>query len=298
MKRREFMQRAAAGAAVIAGMPSLANDILRKPIPASGELLPAIGLGTNRYTFGTDQENAGLAAALRAFVYAGGSVVDTAPIYRESEAVLGELLDAAKLRDQVFVATKSDRPANEGGQQRLANSFARLKTKQLDLVQSHNLRGVETMLPVLREAQAEGGIRYVGITTSRVRQFDEFLKVMESQPLDFIQVNYALNDRQSAERILPLARDKGIAVLANIPLGRGRLFRAVQGRTLPAWAREFDCASWAQFFLKYVISHPAITCAIPGMTKANHVVDNFGAALGRLPEPEERRRQEAYIDAL
>ncbi|MAF83936.1 MAG: aldo/keto reductase [Gammaproteobacteria bacterium] len=300
MNRRQLIKQATGVALSLNWNPLKARavKVISKTIPGTSETLPVIGLGTNRYSIGDAEHQACLKQALRTFHEHGGTLIDTAPIYRSSETILGQLIKTLGIRDQLFVATKSDRAADDSGPERLANSFTQLQTEQLDLVQSHNLRGVDTMLPVLREQQIAGRIRYVGITTSRGNQFTEFLDVMNKYPLDFIQVNYSLVDREAAERILPLAVDKGIAVLANLPLGRGALFKKVGDRPLPDWAIEFDCTSWAQFFLKYVISHPAVNCAIPGMTQSRHVVDNLGAALGRLPDAAERRRQEQYLDGL
>ena len=301
MNRRQLLKHAATGAALSLGWNPLSakpQAIIRKHIPDTDESLPVIGLGTNHYSVGDTELHARLRQALATFHELGGTLIDTAPIYRSSETILGRLISELDLRDQLFVATKADRAVDKGGPERLNNSFAKLKTDRLDLVQSHNLLGVDSMLPILREHQAAGRIRYVGITTSRSAQFTDFLDVMTKYPLDFIQVNYSLADRDAAERILPLAADKGIAVLVNLPLGRGSLFKKVGDLPLPDWATEFDCDSWAQFFLKYVVSHPAVTCAIPGMTRARHVADNLGAALGRLPDSNQRKRQEQFLDGL
>lgn len=302
MNRRQLLKHAAgAGASMSLGWNPLqakTGEIIRKTIPGTDETLPVIGLGTNRYSVGDAELHARLKQALKTFHEHGGTLIDTAPMYRSSETLLGRLMDELGIRDQLFIATKADRAADNGGPERLENSFAQLQTDRLDLVQSHNLRGVDSMLPLLREQQAAERIRYVGITTSRSAQFTEFLDVMNKYPLNFIQVNYSLADREAAERILPLAADRGIAVLVNLPLGRGALFKAVGDHSLPGWAAEFDCDSWAQFFLKYVVSHPAVTCAIPGMTRARHVADNLGAAFGRLPDAHQRRRQEQFFDEL
>jgi aryl-alcohol dehydrogenase-like predicted oxidoreductase len=302
MNRRQLLKRAAGtGAALsLAWNPLLtkSGEIIRKTIPGTDETLPVIGLGTNHYSVGDAEHHARLKQALGTFHEHGGTLIDTAPMYRSSETILGRLINELDIRQQLFVATKADRAADNGGTERLANSFTQLQTDRLDLVQSHNLLGADSMLPILHEQQAAGRIRYVGITTSRSAQFADFLAVMNKVPLNFIQVNYSLADREAAERILPLAADKGIAVLVNLPLGRGRLFKVVGDQPLPGWAAEFDCDSWAQFFLKYVVSHPAVTCAIPGMTRARHVADNLGAALGRLPDTSQRRRQEQFLDGL
>ncbi|MBT78446.1 MAG: aldo/keto reductase [Gammaproteobacteria bacterium] len=300
MNRRQLIKQAAGAALSLNWNPLQAKiqNVMHKTIPGTSEILPVIGLGTNRYSVGNAQHQARLRQALQTFHEHGGTLIDTAPMYRGSEIILGQLIKTLNIREQLFIATKADRAADNNGPERLANSFAQLQTDRLDLVQSHNLRGVDSMLPVLREQQLAGRVRYVGITTSRENQFAEFLDVMNKYPLDFIQVNYSLIDRKAAEHILPLAADKGIAVLANLPLSRGALFKKVGDRPLPDWAAEFNCTSWAQFFLKYVISHPAVNCAIPGMTRTRHVIDNLGAALGRLPDATQRRRQEQYIDGL
>ena len=229
---------------------------------------------------------------------AAGTVIDTAPVYRTSETVLGGIMSALSNRDDMFIATKVEKKDRESGIRRMEESFGKLQTDVIDLMQSHQMNGAEETLPAMREFQEDGRIRYIGITTSDTKTFARMRDLMESEPMDFIQVNYSLSNREAAERILPLARDKGIAVLVNIPFARGQLFKAVGNRPLPTWAEEFDCDSWAQFFLKYVISHPDVTCAIPGATKARHAIDNLGAAHGRLASTEIRRKQEAFFDAL
>ncbi len=302
MNRRQLLKHAA-GAGVALSLHwnttrAKTGELVRKAIPGTGETIPVIGLGTNRYSVGDAENNERLKQALKTFHEYGATLIDTAPMYRSSETILGQLINELAIRDQLFVATKADRAADKGGMERLANSFKQLQTDRLDLVQSHNLIGVDSMLPKLLDEKAAERIRYVGITTSRSSSFDEFLAVMNKYPLDFIQVNYSLADRKAAERILPLAAEKGIAVLVNLPLSRGSLFKAVGDRPLPDWTTDFDCNSWAQFFLKYVVSHPAVTCAIPGMTRAPHVADNLGAAQGRLPDTNQRRRQEELLDRL
>jgi aryl-alcohol dehydrogenase-like predicted oxidoreductase len=178
----------------------------------------------------------------------------------------------------------------------IEQSFKKFRTNKMDLIAVHNLRDTDTQLGTLREMKQAGRIRYVGITTSFDNQYGEFEQVMKKESLDFIQVDYALDNRDAGERIIPLAADRGMAVMINLPFGRGRLFNAVQGKKLPEWANEIDCQSWAQFFLKYIVSHPAITCAVPGMARPEYVVDNLGAARGRLPDAAMRRRMEQFID--
>jgi aryl-alcohol dehydrogenase-like predicted oxidoreductase len=240
-----------------------------------------------------------LRAALERFHRLGGTVIDTAPGYRTSESVLGDLIAELGIRNDLFLATKADRSDGSAATAAQMNeSLARLKTDKIDLMQVHNLRGWRDALPVMREWRQEGRIRYVGITTSRAAQYAEFEKVMSQEDLDFVQVNYSLEQREAAERLLPLAADRGMAVIINRAFGGGRIFEKVGDKPVPYWAEAFGCESWAQFLLKYAIGHPAATLSIPGMTKVHHVDDNFGAAHGRLPDAEERQRQEAFFDAL
>jgi aryl-alcohol dehydrogenase-like predicted oxidoreductase len=302
--RRDF-NKAGLGALSLAALGSgtaLAGpkDLIRKVIPSSGEQVPVIGLGTNRYGVGDDAaKRAVLRAALQRFQELGGTVIDTAPMYRSSEAVLGDLIADLGIRDHLFIATKADKePGGDATDAQMRESQRRLQTGSFDLMQVHNLRGTREALAKMREWQQDGKIRYIGITTSRAAQYEEFEKVMRSEELDFIQVNYSLEQREAAERILPLAADRGIAVMINRAFGGGRIFEAVGDQPLPGWAQEFGCQSWAQFLLKYVIGHPAVTLSIPGMTKVHHVEDNFGAAHGRLPDAAERKRQESFYDLL
>lgn len=300
--RRKLIQLASgAGASLGLGWNPLAaqaEEIIRKAIPATGERIPAIGIGTNRYRVGTPEQNAGLKATLEVFANLGGTVIDTAPVYRTSETILGQLIAEFGNRDELFIATKVEKKDQESAIQRMEESFEKLQTPVIDLMQSHQMNAAEKTLPIMRDWQDQGRFRYVGITTSDTSTHPRMLELMNKERMDFIQVNYSLSNREAAERILPMADAKGIAVLINIPLARGTLFKAVADRPLPDWATEFDCDSWAQFFLKYVISHPAVTCAIPGATKAHHASDNFGAAHGRLPDAALRRKQEEYFDAI
>ncbi len=276
------------------------EHLVRKAIPSTGKQVPVVGLGTNRYGVGDDAgKRAALRAALERFHELGGTVIDTAPMYRSSEAVLGDLIADLGIQKDLFVATKVDR--EQGGDAthaQIRESMRRLRTDTLDLLQVHNLIAWQDALPVLREWKQEGRVRYIGITTSRAGQYDEFEKVMRREDLDFIQVNYSLEQREAAERLLPLAAERGMAVMVNRAFGGGRIFDAVGDQPLPDWAQDFGCTSWAQFLLKYVIGHPAVTLTIPGMTKAHHVDDNFGAAHGRLPDAVQRKRQESFFDSL
>ena len=304
LTRREFTKTSlgAISVAALGGSSALAapERMIQKAIPSSGEMLPIIGLGTNRYGVShSEAARTPLRQALERFHRLGGTVVDTAPMYRTSEAVLGDLIEELGIRGDLFLATKTDRTDGSAGTLlQMKKSLARLKTDTIELMQVHNLLGWRDALPVMREWQQEGRIRYIGITTSRASQYEEFEKVMHQEKLDFVQLNYSLEQREAAERLLPLAADRGMGVIINRAFGGGRIFGKVGDRPLPDWARNFGCESWAQFLLKYAIGHPAATLSIPGMTKLHHVDDNFGAAHGRLPDADERRRQEAIFDDL
>ena len=301
MDRREFTKASLGVASLAALGPAIAGPehMIRKAIPSSGEMVPIIGLGTNRY--GVDNSAAArapLRAALERFHALGGTLIDTAPQYRTSESVLGDLIADLGIRNDLFIATKTDKSDATETNTQMQSSANKLKTAKFDLMQVHNLRGWKTALPVMREWQQEGRIRYIGMSTSRAKQYEDFEAVMRQEKLDFIQINYSLEQREAADRILPLAADRGVAVIINRAFGGGRIFGAVGDKALPDWAKEFGCASWAQFLLKYACGHPAATVAIPGMTKLHHVDDNFGAAQGRLPDAAERSRQEAFFDSL
>jgi aryl-alcohol dehydrogenase-like predicted oxidoreductase len=276
--------------------------LLQKKIPSSGESIPIIGIGTaRRYEeVKTEAEKVPLRETVRQFQALGGKVIDSSPSYGTAEAVVGELVDGLKIRDSLFLATKVSlrNVGREEGIRQIEESFKKYRTSKIDLIAVHNLRDTDTQLRTLREMKQAGRIRYVGITTSFDNQYGEFEQTMKKETLDFIQVDYALDNRDAGERIIPLAADRGMAVMINLPFGRGRLFNAVQGKKLPEWAGEFDCQSWAQFFLKYIVSHPAITCAVPGMAQAKYVVDNLGAARGRLPDAAARRKMEQFIDTV
>ena len=301
--RREFSKiglGVATALALGAKAAAASQEMIRRPIPSSGELIPVIGLGTNRYGVGVSEaERAPLRSALQRFVELGGTVVDTAPMYRTSEAVLGDLITDLGTRDDLFVATKADKDGGAGETRaQMQESLDRLQTDRFDLMQVHNLRGWREALAAMRDWKDEGRIRYVGITTSRASQYEEFETVMRAEELDFVQLNYSVEQRESAERLMPLAADRGMAVMINRAFGGGRIFQAVGDQPVPDWAKEFDCSSWAQLLLKYALSHPAATVAIPGMTKARHVDDNMLAGHGRLPDAAERKKIEAFYDSI
>ncbi len=301
--RRDFIRSSMAAATLASlgtGARAESAGMVKRVIPSSGEKIPIIGLGTNRY--GVDRSEsarAPLQAALGRFHELGGTVIDTAPMYRTSESVLGDLIADLGIRNELFVATKADKdPGGAATVAQMGASLKKLRTDSIDLMQVHNLRGWKKALASMREWKQEGVVRHIGITTSRESQYKEFEQVMRSEDLDFIQINYSLEQRQAADRILPLALDRGIAVMINRAFGGGRIFKTVGDQPLPDWAREFDAGSWAQFLLKYALSHPAATVAIPGMTKAHHVEDNIAAGKGRMPTAAQRREQEAFFDGL
>ena len=304
ISRRSFTKSTLAAAGLIAagGPAALAAtaNIIRRRIPSSGEFIPIMGLGTNRYGVGESAEaRAPLQKALERFHDLGGTVIDTAPGYRTSESVLGDLVSNLGIRDDLFLATKVDRESGrEDSVAQMRDSASRLRTGTIDLMQVHSLRDWENNIPLLQELRQDGRFRYIGVTTSRSSQYAEMEKAMTRHDLDFIQIDYSLEQREAAERLLPLAAGRGMAVMLNRTFGGGRIFEAVGGQPLPAWAGELQITSWAQFLLKYALSHPAATVAIPGMTKVRHVEDNFGAARGPMPDAGQRRQMEAFFDAL
>lgn len=292
---------AAAGLMPLAQRLHAADEtLIRRPIPSSGEMLPVVGIGTSRRyeVEPVPDAIAPLKAAVARFVALGGRVIDTAPSYGTAEDVLGHILSDTGLRETVFLASKVDTQGRAATLAEFERSLARMKVKTLDLLAVHNLIDAVENLATLRDLKSQKKIRYVGVTVWRDGQLDDLEAVMAREALDVVQVNYAIDNRAAAARILPLAADRGQAVMVNVPFGRDRLFKAVEGRAVPDFAKGFGCATWPQFFLKYVLGHPAVTCPIPGMAKVAYVEDNLGAARGRLPDAAERTRMEAFIDAL
>lgn len=303
LTRRELLAgTVAATLAALAPTRLLAQapPLIRKPIPSSGELIPVVGVGTaRRYeAVSSEAELQPLRETLKAFKSVGATVIDTSPSYGTAEEVVGRILAEQNSRPGLFLATKVSISGREAGVAQIEASFKRLRTERIDLIAVHNLRDTEAHLATLRGLKQAGRIRYIGCTTSFDSQYRDFEAMMRRETLDFIQVDYALDNRNAADRIIPLAKDRGMAVMINLPFGRSRLFGAVQGKPLPDWAAEFDCRSWAQFFLKYIVSHEAVTCAVPGMARAEYVADNIGAAHGRLPDAAMRRRMESFIGGL
>ncbi len=280
------------------------SPLIEKPIPSTGERLPVVGLGTNRFNPRSPEELGALRAVLEELPRLGGKVIDTAAIYGRSESVIGGALASFGLRDRMFLATKVMARDAASGKASIERSFTALETPRIDLLQVHNLLDMDEMIPLLQDMKRAGRIRYVGITTVSPAAHGRMAQAIAQYPLDFIQLDYSIGDRDAAQRILPLAMDRGLAVLINVPFGGLRgggasaAFARVSGRPLPQWARELGVTSWGQLLLKYVVSHPAVTCAIPGTTEVSHLTDNLHAARGRLLDAAERARLERLWDSL
>ncbi len=281
----------AAGASMGAGARAAASAgaLITRRIPSSGEEIPAIGLGTSGSfeVGGSAAGRAPLGQVLSAFFAAGARLIDTSPMYSTAEAVLGDLLTRS-MHERVFLATKVWTRGEREGAEQMKHSAQVMKHPKLDLIQVHNLLDLRTHLKTLRAWKDEGRVRYIGITHYTVSSQADLARVIEREKLDFVQLNYSATTRNAEERLLPLAADRGVAVLVNRPFEDGRMFNAVSGRPLPGWAADIDCTSWGQIFLKYVLSHPAVTCAIPATSKVTHLQDNLAAARGRLPNARQR----------
>jgi len=296
--------------AVIAGAPAaLAMSRARsqpgaamrtRPIPASGEQLPVVGLGTWQ-TFDVGDNPAArapLREVLSLFVNSGARVIDSSPMYGTSESVVGDISAELGIRDRLFLATKVWTRGREEGIRQMERSLRRLRTERMDLMQVHNLADVETHERTLAEWKQAGRVRYIGITHYAAFAYDELEARLRGGRWDFVQINYSLDERESEQRLLPLALEKGVAVIANRPFANGGMFRRVRGKPLPGWATEIGIRSWAQYFLKWILGHPAITCTIPGTGKPAHMRDNVGAGTGELPDPRLRRQMAEYYDTL
>ena len=304
-RRQAIKLTAAATAAATLGKPLFAGGdplpLLSRAIPSTGERLPLVGIGTaRRFDVGaSEEERAPLREVLRELPRLGGKLVDTAPSYGNAETVVGDLLAELGNRDRIFLATKvgAGRNGADAGLAEMQQSLVRLKTDRIDLLQIHNLAGVDVMLPILREWKEKGTIRYIGVSTSNQRQYEQLEAVMRAEPLDFIQIDYAIDNRTADERILPLAAERNMAVLTNLPFGRGRVLGPFAETPIPDWLRELNINSWAQFALKWVISNPAVTSAIPGTAKMSYLKDNLGAARGPLPDAAMRRRMVEFFES-
>lgn len=307
-RRRALVMTVSAGAAAVFDRITMAADtarLMHRDIPSSGESVPVIGLGSAA-TFAAaarndDQEP--LREVMRVMLGHGATVLDTAPGYGQSEHVAGVLARKLRMTDRIFWATKLNVAvggvADPGAAlTQVEQSFRNLGAKQLDLVQVHNLADVPVQLGVLKTLKDRGRIRHIGVTTTSKSQYGDLERIMRSEPLDFIGVDYSADNRSADQVILPLAMERGIAVMVYVPFGKTRLFRRVAGRPLPDWAAEFDVASWAQFFLKYILGHPAVTVVTPATSNASHMIDNIGGGIGRIPDDAARRRMAELVDEM
>jgi diketogulonate reductase-like aldo/keto reductase len=272
-------------------------DILTRPIPISGEALPVIGLGTwQTFDVGPGAAERGpLVEVLREFAARGGKVIDSSPMYGRSEEVAGDLIAQLGLREKFFVATKVWTSGAREGIAQMNDSLRKLRADPIDLLQVHNLLDVRTHLDTLRGWKRDGRVRYLGVTHYTAAGAEAVARLIANETVDFVQINYSVGEREAEQRLLPLARERKVAVIANRPFGGGELLRGLRNKRLPGWAREIGCASWAQALLKFVISHPALTCAIPGTSKVEHLRDNLQAGVGALPD--EKLREQIAADA-
>jgi len=281
---------AAGGASGARGLPIL------RAIPSSKETVPVIGLGTwQTFDVGAGAARAPLRQVLQRFVELGGRIVDSSPMYGRAESVVGELAAELGLRDKLFIATKVWTSGRDAGIAQMNESVRRLRTPRLDLMQVHNLVDSRTHLRTLAEWKRAGRVRYVGVTHYTASAYGELEQVLQSEPLDFVQLNYSVVEREAERRLLPLAADRGLAVLVNRPFAEGALFRRVRGQTLPPWAAEAGCRSWAQLFLKWIVAHPAVTCVIPATSRPEHLEDNMQAGAGPMPDTALRDRIAALV---
>jgi aryl-alcohol dehydrogenase-like predicted oxidoreductase len=284
------------GPPLAVGADATSLPLITKKIPSSGEKLPVVGIGTNQFSVSAPDEVAARREVLEHLPQLGGKVVDTAAGYGDSEVVIGKLVKELGNRDKLFFATKTPMRGDiPPGLAVVDQALSRLETTHIDLLQIHNLHGIDELIPVLVDAKKARKIRYIGATTSTSDQHSQLIEALRKHPLDFVQVNYSIED-QDAEKVLQAAHEKGVAVLINVPLGgrRGSLLTKVKDKPLPAWAADIDATSWAQVLLKYTIGHPAVTAVIPGTTKLSHLEDNELAGRGRLPDTAFRKKIEAY----
>lgn len=311
LTRREYLKYAILAGAAVGLEPRLlraleGGDLITRAIPASGEQLPVVGLGSAA-TFSSvarSKDVTALRDVLQVLFDNGGSVFDTAPGYGASEVVAGRIVQDLGATKKVFWATKLN-VAGRGGQAdpaaasaQIERSFEHIGKQKIDLIQVHNLADVPTQMGILKDLKAAGRVRYIGVTSTRASRYAELASVMRKEPIDFIGVDYAVDNRESAKTILPLAQDLGIGVLVYLPFGRRRLWSRVAGHELPAWADDFGAHSWAQFFLKYLAAHPAVTAITPATSKPGNMLDNLGAGIGELPDAATRRRMEKLIEDL
>lgn len=275
------------------------QDLVLRTIPSTGVKVPGVGIGGRNYRGGPDApEMAEFRATIETFHRLGGTLIDTSPNYGNSEEILGGIMRDLGVRSDLFIATKVDQQDRDAGIQRMERSFTLLGGDTIDLMQVHNMIATDIQLDTMKAWKEQGRFRHIGVTTSSERQYGDVEATMKKHRLDFIQVDFSLGNREAAERLLPLAADQGVAVLTNLPFGRGRMFAAVREQALPSWAADIDATTWAQVLLKYIMSAPGTVIPIPGTTKPHHAEDNLGAARGRLPDAALRREMERFIDPL
>ncbi|MEQ6167087.1 aldo/keto reductase [Ekhidna sp. MALMAid0563] len=301
--RRKALEQIAVGCTALA-MPnwslSSTNQIMKRPIPSSGEKIGIVGLGTWQ-TFDVGSSSTArepLKDVLKALINAGGNVVDSSPMYGSSEKVVGDLSSELRLENKLFYATKVWTTGKQSGINQMKSSMQKMRCETMDLMQIHNLQDWKTHLNTLYDWKERGIVRYIGITHYVDSAHDELERIIKSENIDFVQVNYSINNRNAEQRLLPTAKDKGVAVLTNRPYSGGSLFRKTKGIKLPEWALEFQCESWGQFFLKYLLGNPAVTCVIPGTSKERHMIDNLGAGIGGLPDEVMRNRMVKHLQSL
>ncbi len=296
MNRREIVRGLIGLSALLSlrieSLAAFMASIERRKIPSTGENLPVVGVGTwQTFDVGaSDSERQPLLNVLQELIKYGGSVIDSSPMYGRSEGVVGDLAQRMEIVDKLFMATKVWTNGRDQGIKQMEQSMSRMKKSPIDLMQIHNLVDWKTHIKTLQALKEEGRIRYIGITHYIESAYDNMESIMKNYPIDFIQLNYSIISRTAEKSILPLAKEKGIAVIVNRPYEGGTLFRKIKGKKLPEWTAEFDCNSWGQFFLKFILSHESINCVIPGTSKAHHMIDNLGAGLGRLPNQQERQK--------
>ena len=312
INRREWLVIGLTAAAALVANPmdlsaAETGRLITRAIPSTGERVPVIGLGSSA-TFSQvarSEDSAALREVIKAMVEHGASVLDTAPAYGASEQVAGDIARELGVTGKIFWATKvnvvprgGDKADPAAARAQIDASFLKIGMSPVDLIQVHNLADLPTQLGILKELKKEGKVRYIGVTTTNKRQYPQLIEVMRNEPIDFIGIDYAVDNRDVEETILPLAMEKKIGVMVYLPFGRTRLWNRVQGRELPEWASDFDASTWAQFFLKYVVSHPAVTVVTPATSKARNMIDNIGGGAGRLPDEATRRRMAEFVDAL
>ncbi|MBM3565035.1 MAG: aldo/keto reductase [Alphaproteobacteria bacterium] len=303
LTRSQFLKLAGGAAfAATMGLPALAatGPLLKRKIPKTGEEIPVIGLGT-AYEFSraaNDAEYNDRKEVIRTLLDGGATVIDTAPVYADAEKIIGRALAELKARPRAFIATKISTGGRDNGVDQFEGTLKDLRTDKVELEQIHNLRDTDVHFKTLAEYKAQGRVRYIGVTHYLASGLEGLEAAMRRHPFDFIQINYSIDARESERRVLPLARDLGMAVLINVPFGRGGVFRKVRGQALPDWAKEFDAETWGQFFLKFVLATVGVTAAIPSTTKPRNMADNLGAGRGRLPDAAMKKRMIEHFEKL